>query len=258
MTTRRGFNIHTLGVEPRGFDVRSTAAFNPRKLVGMVGWWRADKGLTLNGTKVATWADQSGRGNDLSQPTNANRPTLTNNALNGKPVVTFADASATWMTSTSADLAPTAAVTMVAVARYTTQQTVSFIGGRGDTGSAGYWLGYENTTAEGDIGNGTTDVRPNNGTISANVWAVLSLVYDGSKATFYKSGLAGTALSLAGPIVYTANPNFYLGQTTSLIAGRGLTGDIAEVYVFNRALAGADLFHLQHYLGTLYNLSIAG
>ena len=52
-------------------------------------WLRADVGVTTSGSSVATWSDQSGRGNDVSQSTAINRPELVSGGLNGNPVVQF-------------------------------------------------------------------------------------------------------------------------------------------------------------------------
>ncbi len=55
---------------------------------GLALWVKADAGVVLNGTKVATWQDQSGNGRDFSA-TGTAQPTLTNSGLNGLPVITF-------------------------------------------------------------------------------------------------------------------------------------------------------------------------
>jgi len=50
-------------------------ATDPRKY-GTPAWWhKSDAGITLNVSKVASWADQSGNGNDVTQGTDAARPT---------------------------------------------------------------------------------------------------------------------------------------------------------------------------------------
>jgi hypothetical protein len=43
---------------------------------GLLLWLQGDLGVTLDGGGVATWADQSGNGNDATQATPANRPTI--------------------------------------------------------------------------------------------------------------------------------------------------------------------------------------
>ena len=72
-------------------------AFYPLTYGTPVAIFRADKGITLNGGKVSAWADQSGNGNHLTQPTAANQPTFTASWTNGVPGVTFVRASPTWL-----------------------------------------------------------------------------------------------------------------------------------------------------------------
>lgn len=50
---------------------------------------QSDMGVTLNGSTVSAWADQSGNDNHFSQGTAAAQPTYAATALNGKPTITF-------------------------------------------------------------------------------------------------------------------------------------------------------------------------
>jgi hypothetical protein len=67
------------------------AAFAPTSLSGCVLWLRADLGVTLNGSTVSAWADQSGTGNHASQGTAANQPTYSASSGPGgsRPGITF-------------------------------------------------------------------------------------------------------------------------------------------------------------------------
>jgi hypothetical protein len=48
--------------------------------------------ITLNGSTVSQWSDKSGNARNFSQPTVANRPAYSINALNGKNVINFVSA----------------------------------------------------------------------------------------------------------------------------------------------------------------------
>ena len=56
---------------------------------GLQLWLKADEGVTLNGSTVSSWIDQSGNGNNALQSTTNRQPLLVNNALNDKPVLHF-------------------------------------------------------------------------------------------------------------------------------------------------------------------------
>ncbi|GEM_PF-4150300 len=51
-------------------------------------WFKADAGITI-ATGVSNWADQSGNGNDVSQATGGDQPTVSPGALNGNDMLLF-------------------------------------------------------------------------------------------------------------------------------------------------------------------------
>lgn len=231
-------------------------AFNPRDLLNLKLWLDGNQGITTVSGKVSNWVDKSGRGNDVAQGVAGNRPTYNTNPLNSLPTLAFSDAGNTWLLNTSrADLAPNN-VTMTAVARYTTEQAISFIGGRGDTGNAGYWISFLSSTPTSDFGNGTTEIRPTSGTATVNVWGVYSATYDGAHGTYYTNGTSGTPLVMSGNMDYTGVTDFYIGQTTGTAAGRTLTGDIAEVILYSTTLSTINRRRLEKYLGRKYGLTV--
>ena len=62
---------------------------------GMTGWYTGDTGVTLNGTTVASWADQSGSNNTAQQATAARQPTVLAGAANGHNGIFFTSSSGT-------------------------------------------------------------------------------------------------------------------------------------------------------------------
>ncbi|MCI0538584.1 MAG: Ig-like domain-containing protein [Verrucomicrobiales bacterium] len=56
---------------------------------GLGLWLKADAGVTLNGSSVSAWADQSGLGRNAEQANAANQPTLVSDDANGKPALRF-------------------------------------------------------------------------------------------------------------------------------------------------------------------------
>jgi hypothetical protein len=80
----------------------SASAWSPASLPGLVVWYDAQNtaSITLNGSNVAQWNDQSGNGHNMTQGTAGNQPPYSATGLNGKPSVNFNIAS----TSTSQQL----------------------------------------------------------------------------------------------------------------------------------------------------------
>lgn len=84
------------------FGIRN--GFTPRSISGLKLDLNAAIGITLASTKVSTWADQSGNGNDVTQATDANRPTFNATGFNGKACVTFGALTTTALVNTTANL----------------------------------------------------------------------------------------------------------------------------------------------------------
>jgi len=57
--------------------------------MSLLGRYISTAGVTLNGSNVSAWADQSGNGNDLDQVVAINQPLFVSNSHNGFPVIRF-------------------------------------------------------------------------------------------------------------------------------------------------------------------------
>lgn len=66
----------------------SVSAFTPESKPGLIAWWHAEHGITLDAGAVASWADRRGSGPTASV-SGTNRPILAPNVQNGKPCVEF-------------------------------------------------------------------------------------------------------------------------------------------------------------------------
>jgi len=63
------------------------APFSPANLSGLSLWLKADAGVSLSGSDVTTWADQSGNGRHANS-VDAD-PTYNSSDLNGKPTISL-------------------------------------------------------------------------------------------------------------------------------------------------------------------------
>lgn len=219
--------------------------FNPRNLAGLDAWYRGDK-VTLNGTTVSTWNDQSGTSNDATQGTAASQPLLVNAVKNGLPVLRFdgVDDSLnitrpfTGSTQTIFFVAKTTDITNGSVVL-----TTSTVGG--DRYIVIVPVGtdlvrfahYDPTVADSPTGIGTNFV-------------LVTCIQNGTNGTAYLNGRSGTT-----------NSGFSTDNTRTLDSIGGYTsaafrmeGDIAEIVYYNRVLTDSERIIVEAYLNKKYRL----
>lgn len=128
-------------------------------------------------------------------------------------------------------------------------QTTSFIGGYGDTGVNGYWLGKGSIYWVFSIGSGGTSYKQLQGSaISPGVPTHLVGTFDGSVMNFYINGASLYTFNLSGNIAYSGGVVPSVGNITGLDSNRFWTGNIFNYKVYNRALTATEV--LQNYNAT--------
>jgi hypothetical protein len=100
------------------------------QLPNFAAWYRADLGVTLNGSTVSAWADQSGSGDsnrNLAQATAGNQPTYVaaDSTFNGQPTLSFGGAH--WLVSGTWASPPSAPTTVYLVGKFTSIAAQSVI-----------------------------------------------------------------------------------------------------------------------------------
>ena len=150
-------------------------------------------------------------------------------------------------------------VTICAWVKYTGGQNLSFIGGCGNTGTAGYSL-YINCS--GGIPNNFGFIAGNGNTISGGLPTVrfgspgvstinyICGTFDGSILRGYQNGALSNSVTqpTPGPLVYPTtggspiNGGMYISIiVSSLAAARYWTGNIYQIKLYNRALSSTEI-----------------
>ena len=255
---------------------------------GLTMWTSADTGVTADGSnKVSQWADRTPYANNANQGSSGNQPTLvaSRTDLNNKPVVHFDGGSSFLDVTDNASIKPTNGVTVIAIAQTNNLGTYQDIVSH----SLSYnWYGEErwplysydlgqfpNNVERGYIGFGPPDNGdPSAGkdlsgsTARATQMSIATLVYDGTNVNgsgasvnIYNSGSLQASTPLSTPILYdttahdlligAAEPNWGWG---SPVYTDYFSGDIAEVFVYNRALTTAEQQQMEVYLADKYGV----
>lgn len=231
---------------------------NPTNIAGLQLWLRADLGITLSGSEVINWADQSGIGDNnrnATQSAGSTCPTFnsSDSNFNNQPTLSFSNASAQWMTTN-------------AWTTYIAQPTtIVFVCSQNSAGGTAYKF-------TGGVTNGDAPQMYYNGG-GDNTWSIYSDTVNltGPSATantpivFYAEFNGGTSsirISQETPFVIGATNPSNCGQYGFGIGGDSngsseyLDGTIAEVLVYNSILSTIDRTNLQNYLSARYAITI--
>ena len=212
---------------------------------GLVLHLESDQGVSMSGSTVTSWADQSGLGNDLSA---SGDPALVSNALGGEPVISF-DGGDDILQRTN---------TLTGFATGSADRTMLYVVRYNETGFGGLAYGSANCnnafgTIVSDVGDLTVQ-----GWCSANDypsdvvgtdagWMTQSVVLSGDSFTHYKNG---TAIDSGTQTFDTTDNNLVLGG--EMTPPPYLDMDVAAVYVYNRSLSETERSDLETYVQNKY------
>ena len=200
---------------------------------GLAVWVRADAGISTDAIYITSWADQSGRGNHLTQTTGTKVPVLVQNAANGLPALRF-DGNSDLLNFT----------TRLAGAIRTV-----------------FWVVREDAAAPaarrsllGDASTGN-DFR---GGSAGTLWASDATATQTVNGSTFINGL---------PVVGTATPRPKSMSVISLVTTSGASanffgtsfgtqefwwGDLAEMIIYDRALTSSERAEVEGYLTAKY------
>lgn len=249
------------GKDRSGAAAESPVQLAPQEIDGLVLWLSADAIIHPGGSSIETWPDQSGMGNDATQPNASQRPIVVSGAVNGRPALRFSRSLSQQLylpTDDFAGMDDFANFTAIFVARWTGGVRSGLLGGfRGsnltNAGSTVFEISQSTGGLRLRIPTGIDFTAPT--VVDLSRWQVLGAAMDAE---------AGTArIILDGEVV--AQQTSSVGQTllaqyervpiaSSHDDSRTFGGDIAEVILFNRSLNPVEQAGLAAYLSYKYAL----
>ena len=228
--------------------------------LSLVTWFKADAITGLaSGARVSQWTDSSGNGYNAAQPDATNQPLYVANAMNGLPVVRFnaANADYLWFFRPVQD-----DFTIICVFQSTQgygsgtlyYQGAGLVNGE-VTGSAADFgtclfangsiaAGTGNPDSAVDSGTGFNDGHP-------HIMAFTRTKSTGRIALYVDGATYGA--KIAGTETLTAPNQLVLGGLQTL--NNFLSGDIAEVQIYNTALSTAGLVNEENALKCKYGIT---
>lgn len=209
----------------------------PRNIAGLVAWYRADLGITLNGSKVSAWADQSGNAHHLMQNVASKQPTFSATGSSGGLSGLIFDGAATWMSGTVGTL-PSPFTVYAAMTWVSSSNSYDYALSLGTSAAnAGFNIARDkaaftppNYFIYNGVGGGKYGtVRPANGAVVIHAFTC------GTAAPYalaYENGVADP-LTIATDFLAATNTNgaLYVGSYFGI--GNYFTGTFNEVLIYN-------------------------
>lgn len=232
--------------------------FTPTAISNLELWLESDRGITLNGSNVAAWADQSGKGYNLTQATTSSQPLYVTNTLNGNPVIRFDGNNDRLIGGTNFPIVGNTPRSFILVYKpnISTPDKIS-LGWGGATGAGNLFLPVHTASVNGvGFGNGRYGISNNLTTFQIMIYQIPTGATQISSLQMFRNGVPQTVGLLSGSnqtLNTISTPleigNYYLGADNA-----GFNGDIAAVVAYSKALSTDEKTQIEQYLSTKYGL----
>jgi len=246
--------------------------FSPKDLQGLALWLKADAGVTLSGSDVTAWADQSENGFSANgNVTDGINPTFVSNVKNGKPILRFGNSNnPTILRTAPTTFGNNGEFTIFTVHKYdNTNNTWAELISKGDlateagsqfaisprfissdpTTSAFGVMGYADDTYSWSF------LYQEPASTSWSIVCGIQSITNNSQKYFVNGSLISESASVSA--INQLNIAIGIGNggsdsTPWSAEYGGFKGDLAEVIFYNRALTISERQKVEAYLNTKY------
>jgi hypothetical protein len=254
------FLIFTLAVS--GISHAQTGPGGAGSSTGNKLWLDANSGVTVTGSSVTAWADRSGNANNAAPNAATNRPTLVNSSVNTMPSLSFDGVDDELRVPDAASLDLTAWHIFLVV-KVSTQKNYNAWLVKGDDASENYeMLSFSDGNLHTPIYNtaaGRTFPSTAGGQVTTTEFNIIEYSYTTGVAAvrgrnewknasnIYNDVENNTPATNAMPV--------YIGNEK--ITSRYISGNEAEIILYNAPLNAAEEIVVNNYLAAKYNVTLA-
>jgi len=232
----------------------------PDAISGLILWLKANSGVTLDGSNVTGWADQSGNGNDAYVLNSGEEPEFASNIINGNPALSFNGTGQVLQIDDAASLDISALSVFIVCAKDGNgqQNDVLFIkNGNTENDQAVYGLvpySSGNWKASYDDGDGWSDHDPGFSINNDNNFHIIGYHVNASSSYAFQDNLSPNNTNAAGTIP-TTDGSLQIGgynQSFGNPSGEFFYGKISEFILYNNVISQSDRTGLLSYLNNKY------
>ena len=220
-------------------------------------WLDANRGVTVSGTSVTAWADQSGNGFNAAPPTTTARPAFVASSANGYPTIDFDGTNDEFWINDNAGLDLTAWHIFI-VPLIDNQKNYNAFLVKGNDSNENYeMLGFSDASMHmPTLYTDATRTFPNTTTAQLTSTAnIFEYSYSSAVGRDVYRNNNNIQTDNESKTPATNNFSLYIGNERST-TGRFLDGDLAEVIMYNAILNSAQRIIVNNYLAAKYNCTL--
>lgn len=241
-------------------DGSAPGDWTPANLANVAAWWKADAGLTLAGSSVSAWADQTSNSNDLAQASAGDQPQRVTDGLNSTDVISFAGSTLSLSAADAASLdLATSGLSLFAVAKPATGPAASALLDKASTGSdstptyrAGFSSGQNGKSWE-FVGNASRSVAATAATDAYSIFEVVTDEAGAGSGLLAVNGSVALTFASTAPAADSTKP-VIVGKVSDGSAPFG--GNLAELVLVGREVTTAERQKIEGYLANKWGLQI--
>ncbi|EFC80874.1 SGNH/GDSL hydrolase family protein [Parafrankia sp. EUN1f] len=237
-----------------GMQLVTPDIVSPSSLSGLLSWWRASTLALANNDPVSSWAPAAGAQTTPLTQSGSNRPTYiaASASLGGKPAVYFASGSSQHMDTGAWATSYAVPITVFVVGRFTSRAA-----------AANWWSGRTGVYVYGGIspslyavGAGAAGELAARETPDIASWHIVAHVFNGASSSIAWDSRVFTTRGTTGTSGSAALPGVRVGCNSSG-SGNFLTGGLAELAFYNRALTTTEISQVVAWFAAYYGLEVA-
>lgn len=238
----------------------SGAAFDPRSIGSIEGWWDASDSstITLVSGVVSQWNDKSGNSRNFTQSTGANRPSVLTAQRNGLNVLNFGGSPVTMNQAWTRQLS--GGNTWIMVFSYQDTASVELPILRMDVNVNAIQKGASNAanvSRRNKIGsfvnNTSSTLFVADQIADANSeWQVVSSVA-GTTLGHYKNGSLETETAFSGTLASSSSTTLRVAEASFAYTKL----HVAEILIYSKPLSAAERASVERWLGGKWGIAVA-